>query len=339
MVEVNVNVFPARVVPAGQPQATVAGLLGWCEANQRELRKILLHRGAIMFRGFDVRSSDEFGAVARATAGIELLNYVGGVSRRKRVADEVYTSTDYPADMDLPCHNELSHTREWVRLIVFWCEQPSVTRGETPLVDGRRVVRRLSPATVDRFRDQKVTYTRFLHSGDDSGVLERNIRILHESGYPFSLSWQHTYSTSDRSVVARMAESLGATIAWSSQGDLSWSETLPVIRRHYETEEECWFSHLLTFHPSRMDASTRTRLPEREYPRNIAFGDGSPISDAIVDEVRAAVAAEEAVVPWEAGDVVLIDNVLVAHGRRTFEGPRRVLVAMAGTPLEAGGRR
>ncbi|WP_281425855.1 TauD/TfdA family dioxygenase [Polymorphospora rubra] len=35
-------------------------------------------------------------------------------------------------------------------------------------------------------------------------------------------------------------------------------------------------------------------------------------------------------VTWRAGDLLLIDNVLTAHGRRSFEGTRRVLVAMSG---------
>jgi alpha-ketoglutarate-dependent taurine dioxygenase len=34
-------------------------------------------------------------------------------------------------------------------------------------------------------------------------------------------------------------------------------------------------------------------------------------------------------VRWEAGDILLLDNMLVAHGRRAFTGPRQIVVAMA----------
>jgi alpha-ketoglutarate-dependent taurine dioxygenase len=32
---------------------------------------------------------------------------------------------------------------------------------------------------------------------------------------------------------------------------------------------------------------------------------------------------------WQAGDLMVVDNVRTAHGREPFEGPREVVVAMA----------
>jgi alpha-ketoglutarate-dependent taurine dioxygenase len=64
-------------------------------------------------------------------------------------------------------------------------------------------------------------------------------------------------------------------------------------------------------------------------PRNVYFGDGTPIEDGLLDEIRAVLAAEQVVFPWRAGDVLMLDNMLVAHAREPFSGPRKVLVAMA----------
>jgi alpha-ketoglutarate-dependent taurine dioxygenase len=33
--------------------------------------------------------------------------------------------------------------------------------------------------------------------------------------------------------------------------------------------------------------------------------------------------------PWQAGDLMLVDNLRTAHAREPFQGPREVLVAMA----------
>ncbi|MFM9445922.1 TauD/TfdA family dioxygenase [Streptomyces acidiscabies] len=36
---------------------------------------------------------------------------------------------------------------------------------------------------------------------------------------------------------------------------------------------------------------------------------------------------------WQRGDIMLVDNIRVAHGREPFQGDREVLVAM-GDPVE-----
>lgn len=35
------------------------------------------------------------------------------------------------------------------------------------------------------------------------------------------------------------------------------------------------------------------------------------------------------VFPWQTGDVLMLDNMLTAHAREPFQGPRKVVVAMA----------
>ena len=70
-------------------------------------------------------------------------------------------------------------------------------------------------------------------------------------------------------------------------------------------------------------------LGEDALPSNATFGNGTPITTGELDEVRRAYRATEVVNPWQQGDLLILDNILVAHGRKSFHGPRRVLVAMA----------
>ncbi|WP_394842255.1 TauD/TfdA family dioxygenase [Pendulispora brunnea] len=343
MFEIDDDRLPAIVQPRnGRSAHSLDALVTWCRAHQPDVKELLQRKGAILFRGFEVRSAEDFAHVARAISegseGSEgsrasqdgLVEYVAGVARRKKITDGIYTSTEYPSHVDMPCHNELSHTKDWIALIFFFCQVAPKERGETPLVDGREVVRGMKPETAALFREKRVTYVRFLHCGDGSGILENNVRVLDASGYPYSVSWQHTYGTTDKSVVEANAKRVGADIEWTSSNDLIWRETVQAIRRHPETREESWFSHVVNFHPSRMAPAVRKRIPEKEYPRNVVFGDGTPIADSIVDEIRDCVAKGEKLFAWQKGDVLMIDNVLVAHGRRTFEGPRTILTAMAG---------
>ncbi len=69
-------------------------------------------------------------------------------------------------------------------------------------------------------------------------------------------------------------------------------------------------------------------VDEAELPRNVLYADGSAIEDGVLDEIRAAYAATTLSYAWEAGDLLLLDNMLTSHGRAPFAGPRRILVAM-----------
>jgi hypothetical protein len=50
-----------------------------------------------------------------------------------------------------------------------------------------------------------------------------------------------------------------------------------------------------------------------------------------MSEVLRVYAGLEVSFPWEAGDVLMVDNLLAAHGRNRFEGERKLLVTMGDT--------
>jgi hypothetical protein len=95
-----------------------------------------------------------------------------------------------------------------------------------------------------------------------------------------------------------------------------------------------WFNQAHLFHTSSLPAAVREDLlasfgPE-QLPRNALYGDGSVIEDEALTEIRAAFEAETVATPWQTGDVMLVDNMLMSHGRNPYDGPRKVLVAMSG---------
>jgi hypothetical protein len=99
------------------------------------------------------------------------------------------------------------------------------------------------------------------------------------------------------------------------------------------TGEHVWFNQAHLFHVSSLPTQVRESLlaivPESRLPRNAYYGDGSRIEDSVIQEINAVYEEEACVFSWRAGDVLLLDNVLMAHGRRPFRGPRRILVGMA----------
>jgi hypothetical protein len=68
---------------------------------------------------------------------------------------------------------------------------------------------------------------------------------------------------------------------------------------------------------------------EEDLPSNSYFGDGSRIEDSVIEEIREAYQRSAVIFPWRTNDILILENMLVAHGRRPYDGTRRILVAMA----------
>jgi hypothetical protein len=102
---------------------------------------------------------------------------------------------------------------------------------------------------------------------------------------------------------------------------------------HPISGDEVWFNQAHLWHVSalgeRKQLALLRTMREDELPQHAFHGDGSPIDPSDLAAVRAAYAGCEIAFPWRAGDLLLLDNVLVAHGRRPFKGKRRLLTAMA----------
>jgi len=279
-----------------------------------ELRAELHREGSVLLRGFAVAGAPALQDVVGALSS-RLVNYVGGDSPRHAVSGKVYTSTVYPPELAIPLHNEMSYTRDYPALLGFYCEIAPAEAGETPLADGRAVLRALPAAVVERFRTRRVRYVQNLHAGMGLGK-----------------SWQATFETADAARVEALLRARGAELAWQPDGGLRVAETVDAIVRHAATGDEVFFSQAHLWHVSSLDPRTRAALlrfkREDELYHACTYGDGTPIAEADLEATRRALEGATVTRPWQTGDLLLVDNVLVSHGRRPFHGARRILVAM-----------
>ena len=67
---------------------------------------------------------------------------------------------------------------------------------------------------------------------------------------------------------------------------------------------------------------------EDGVPYNTYYGDGSPIEDSVVEELRRAYDSETIKFRWQKNDLLYMDNMLVSHGRSPYSGPRKIIVGM-----------
>jgi alpha-ketoglutarate-dependent taurine dioxygenase len=286
-------------------------LIGWIAAHRQRVDELAHSVGAVLLRGFDVADAAGFGAVMNALSD-EVLAYGERSSPRSQVAGGIYTSTDHPADLPIALHNEQSYTLDWPLRIVFFCETAPTDRGRTPLADSRRVLAALRPETVADFERLGVRYVRNYLPG-------------------LGLSWQEAFQTEDRAEVERYCRAAGIACEWVSGEQLRTSQVRPAIRTHPVTGERTWFNHALFFHITSMPAGIDllAAVGEEDLPYQTYYGDGRPIEDEVLSELRAAYAAHTTSFPWQRADVLVVENMLTAHAREPFSGPRRILTAMA----------
>ena len=106
--------------------------------------------------------------------------------------------------------------------------------------------------------------------------------------------------------------------------------------RHPLTGQRCWFNQVAFLNEETIDPEVREYLVdlygEDGLPFNTGFGHGDSIGQDIVRLLNETYEAHTAREPWQAGDVMLVDNIRTAHSREPFSGPREVLVGM-GDPV------
>jgi hypothetical protein len=256
--------------------------------------------------------------VTAFSGGAAPFGYAGGASPRNRLSEAgtVYSSTEYPPDMTLSLHNELSYADAHPRQLYFFCLTAAPVGGETTLADSRRILARLDPALVERFRTGQVRYV-------------RNLSPLKGGGY----SWQEAFETDDHLEAEAGCRRIGADFEWRPGGLLRMSQVRPATALHHETGEEVWFNQADGFHPSALPSSVYQAMLaecgcEDLFRLGVSFGDGTPIPLEALEDIRAVLREETVPHRWQPGDVLVLDNFLVAHGRMPFAGPRKVALAM-----------
>lgn len=293
------------------PGASAPARSAWWRAHRRELDALLRRVGGLLLRGFDGGGADAFADFA--TEVLIPAEYVYRSTPRTEIGERVYTATEYPAARTIPLHCENAYQDVWPRWLMFHCDRPASSGGETPLADVAEVTRLLPAELKETFATRRVKYVRNYRGGLD-------------------LPWQTVFGTDDRGEVEAYCQHHGISWAWIGDDRLRTEQVCDAMVRHPVTGESLWFNQAHLFHPSNLDETTRAALlsvyAEDELPRHACFGDGSAIEPAMLDCIRDAYARSARSFPWQQGDTLLVDNLAVAHGRNPFRGERRVLVAM-----------
>jgi amino acid adenylation domain-containing protein len=311
---------PDELFPlVAKPAVADVDLADWAKNNRELIEAKLLQHGAILFRGFIGPVVSAFEQFALSICP-ELFGEYGDLPR-EGVSGKVYGSTPYPADQAILFHSESSHLHRWPMKIWFFCVQPAQQGGETPIVDCRKIYQLLDPKLREKFVQKQIMYVRNYTDGLD-------------------VSWKDFFKTEDKSVVEEYCRQAGMEFEWKAGNNLRTRKIRPAIAKHRKTGEMVFFNQLPLHHISCLDAATRASLlsvfGEENLPRNVYYGDGTPIEDSVMAQIQAVYAQAAVSFPWQAGDILMLDNMLAAHSRNPFIGSRKIVVAMGEMIPESG---
>lgn len=281
--------------------------------NQAELDKYLTTYGAILFKQFDIGGVEGFNKILPSIFDEEI-QYKQRTSPRHAVRGNVYTSTDHPQDQVIHMHTESSYAPKWAKRICFYANVPSTEGGETPIADVRKVLASINPEIVEKFERKGVKYVRNIMPGA-------------------GMSWQEVYQVADKSELIQVLKDSGVEYKWVEDEHLRLEWVRPALQLHAESNEKVWFNHAYFYSKYLLDEIILEVIPEEELPFCSYYGNGEEIEKEVIDEIKEAYTKQMVLNKWDKDDVLLLDNMLFAHGRMPFKGERQILVAM-GNPAE-----
>ncbi|KOT88735.1 SyrP [Streptomyces sp. NRRL F-5755] len=298
-------------------EAVPAADLGdWAAERGPALEAALLRHGAVLVRGLGVRDAAALGRLAGPVTGPAVPEREA-FARRRPLGGPVSSSLEWPPDQPMCMHHELSYALEFPRLLAIGCFTPPATGGVTGLADARRVLADLPAPIVERFTAQGWQLTRSYNS-------------------VVGLGWTEAFGTEDRAEAEAYCTANGIDFTWQPDGSLRTRQRRSAVISHPLTGERVWFNQIAflsewTMEPAIRDYLVR-QLGQDALAFNTRYGDGTPLEPetvATVNEVYEAATLRE---PWQAGDVLLVDNIRMAHSREPFTGPREVGMVL-GTPV------
>ena len=286
---------------------------GWAAEHRDALRAVVAEHGAVMVRGLGLSDPEQVIAVFHQLA-TQLMADREAFASRRSYGPGVYSSSTWPPNQPMCMHHELSYRLEFPGLMLFACLVPPASGGATGVADAARVLQALPADLVERFEREGWILARSFNDEIGASIAE-------------------AFGTDDPAAIEAYCQANGIEYAWQPDGELRTRQRRSTVVRHPLTGQRCWFNQIAFLNEWTMAPEVHEYLVEiygeDGLPFNTRFGNGDPIGEDIVDLLNEVYEAHTVREPWQAGDLMLVDNIRCAHSREPYEGPREVLVGMA----------
>jgi alpha-ketoglutarate-dependent taurine dioxygenase len=293
----------------------------WAAEHRDALRALVVEHGSVLVRGPRLTDAAEVGDVFQELA-TGLMTEKETFAPRRAYSEGVYSSSKWPPNQPMCMHHELSYVLDPPGLMLFACLAAPAGGGATALADAAAVLEALPAELTDRFEREGWLLVR--NYNDEIGA-----------------SLAEAFGTEERGAVEGYCRANAIEFEWLAGGGLRTQQRRPAVVRHPLTGRRCWFNQVAFLNEWTIAPEVREYLVDvfglDGLPFNTRFGNGEPLGEDVVELINRVYEANTVREPWEAGDLMLVDNVRTAHSRESFEGRREVVVALA-EPVRLHGR-
>lgn len=312
--------FPLVLTP-GEPEpetktnafVSIDAVVDWITRNQKRFIELAKTHGAVLLRDFcpPISTAADFDVVCRSF-GLAEFPYIGGAAPRTVITGSVFTANESPADQLIPFHHEMAQSKNHPGMLFFYCMQPPIEGGETPIV--------LSNLVYERIKGEFPDFVREL---EEKGV--KYVRILPEDDDPSSAigrGWKSTFAVKTRRDAERVGREMGMELEWLHGGTLkTTTTTIPGTKTDPRTGKSSWFNSIVAAYTGWKD--------KRNDPRKaVVFGDGSPLNADILGRCLEIMNQLAVSFEWKRGDVLIVDNYVTLHSRSPFKGDRAIYASL-----------
>ena len=317
-------------VPCVHMDLTGAKASGAARELKDRFFDIVDREGALLFRDAGIDGPVRY-AEFLASIDFRHHSYVGGTAPRTDLGRGVYTATDLPPDTTVMIHQEMAYLDDVPDYISFYCHEPPDNGQKTHLIgDMRRVSAELPDELERKYRGERARLRRTLRTEGSEPVVSRREK-----------SWQEVLGTGDRREAAAIAERKGWDLNWTADGSLIFLQEPARFFRPHPVHGEMWCSQGLHYQPmgrrlvaerdGRMGDALRIATAMKEAPDSIdamLMEDGSRVPPEDCAAWFELCTAAETSYALRRGEMIILDNMLMAHGRSTFTGTRTMYAAL-----------
>ncbi|MDH3635923.1 MAG: TauD/TfdA family dioxygenase [Gammaproteobacteria bacterium] len=297
---------------------------GRTEAIAEVHRKLDVERAALLRNTGMTRLSEM--ATWAELLDLQPMDYTGGTGHRKPMGAGVLSVGIEPHYTNIEPHCEMSFWTYYPRYILFGCVEIPSTGGETVIADNRRVTEEVwVMKTGQRIFEKGIRYIRNFADANSPACI------------PSTKSWQEAFEISDWGELEDFCEDKDWQLLRREDGSVQVSYSEVGFEYDPRTGTNLLFTSMARLGRAFDNWPPYNSLPNDQRPYHVTYADGSEFSSEDLDTLDRIFARHSIPIPWQPGDIAVLDNITWPHARPPYQlqrGEQRRIGVLVSEPIQ-----